>query len=90
MNISLGTKWEKFVAAKVKNGDFQTASEVLRAGLRLLEERELLKRISVSSIDDLKDKLAEAVRSLEHGEGIEGEEAFGRLRERIKGYKARE
>jgi len=89
MNISLGNKWEKFVAAKVKTGDFQTASEVLRAGLRLLEERELLKRISVSSIDELKSKLSEAIRSLENGEGIEGEEAFGRLRERIKGHKAR-
>jgi len=89
MNISLGNKWEKFVAAKVKHGDFQTASEVLRAGLRLLEERDLLKRISVSSIDELKRKLSEAISSLESGEGIDGEEAFGRLRERIKAHKAR-
>ena len=30
MNVSLGNKWERFVDAKVKSGDFQTASEVLR------------------------------------------------------------
>ena len=53
MNVSLGVKWEKFVDAKVKTGDFQTASEVLREGLRLLEERDLLKRLSVDSIDEL-------------------------------------
>jgi antitoxin ParD1/3/4 len=89
MNVSLGNRWERFVDAKVKSGDFQTASEVLRAGLRLLEERELLKRISVSSMEELKATITEAVASLDGGEGINGEEAFARLRERIKAHKAR-
>ena len=30
MNVSLGEKWEHFVEGKVKSGDYQTASEVLR------------------------------------------------------------
>ena len=34
MNVSLGEKWEQFVESKVKSGDYQTASEVLRDGLR--------------------------------------------------------
>lgn len=89
MNVSLGTRWEQFVDAKVKSGDFQTASEVLREGLRLLEEKDLLKRISVSSLDDLKEKLTEGITSLERGEGIKGEEAFRRLRLRIKDRKTR-
>jgi len=89
MNVSLGSKWERFVDAKVKSGDFQTASEVLREGLRLLEEKEFLKRISISSSDDLKKKLLEGIASLDRGEGIEGEVAFSRLRERIKERKAR-
>ena len=38
MNVSLGQKWEHFVADKVNSGDYQTASEVLRDGLRLLEK----------------------------------------------------
>jgi len=89
MNVSLGTKWERFVDAKVRSGDFQTASEVLREGLRLLEEKEVLKRISVSSLEELRTKLMEGVSSLEKGQGIEGEEAFRLLRERIKRRKTR-
>jgi putative addiction module CopG family antidote len=36
MNVSLGDKWEGYVEKKVKSGDFQTASEGLREGLRFL------------------------------------------------------
>jgi antitoxin ParD1/3/4 len=65
MNVSLGTKWERFVEDKVSNGDYQTASEVLRDGLRLLEKQELLKRISVQSLPELEAKLVKAVESIE-------------------------
>lgn len=84
MNVSLGEKWDNFVAGKVKSGDFQTASEVLREGLRLLEKEELLKRISVSSLAELEGKLLEAAQSLDAGKGVEGEKAFARLRARSK------
>ena len=50
MNVSLGQKWDQFVAGKVESGDFQTASEVLREGLRLLEKEELLKKADVLGI----------------------------------------
>ena len=89
MNVSLGNKWERFVDAKVKSGDFQTASEVLREGLRLLEEKELLKRISVSSLGELKQKLLEGMASLDRGHGIDGEKAFVPLRRRANDRKAR-
>ncbi len=89
MNVSLGTKWERFVDSKVRHGDFQTASEVLREGLRLLEERDLLKRISVSSLDELKQELIKGIDGLDRGEGVEGEHAFRRLRNRRKDGKAR-
>ena len=84
MNVSLGNKWERFVDAKVRSGDFQTASEVLREGLRLLEEKDLLKRISVSSLAELKQKLLQVIGSLDSGQGIEGEHAFDLLRQRGK------
>jgi antitoxin ParD1/3/4 len=89
MNVSLGQKWEGFVDSKVKSGDFQTASEVLREGLRLLEEKDLLKRISVSSMAELQEKLLAGIASLDRGEGIEGEEAFKHLRQRAQGSKKR-
>lgn len=40
MNLSIGPRWEKFVEEVVKDGRYGSASEVVREGLRLVEERE--------------------------------------------------
>jgi antitoxin ParD1/3/4 len=40
MNVSIGPRWEVFVEAAVKSGRYGSASEVVREGLRLVEERE--------------------------------------------------
>lgn len=40
MNVSLGERWEKFVEQTVREGRYGSASEVVREGLRLVEERE--------------------------------------------------
>lgn len=39
-SISLGRHFEKFISAQVATGRFGTASEVVRAGLRMLAEEE--------------------------------------------------
>ena len=39
-SISLGDYFDNFVRSSVLNGRFKNASEVIRAGLRLLEEEE--------------------------------------------------
>jgi len=72
------------VADKVNSGDYQTASEVLRDGLRLLEKESLLKQISVGSLPELEAKLLKAAESLDAGRGVDGEAAFARLRQRSK------
>jgi len=40
MNVSIGARWEGFVASIVEQGRYGSASEVVREGLRLVEERE--------------------------------------------------
>ena len=40
MNVSIGRRWEGFVEGAVKSGRYGSASEVVREGLRLVEERE--------------------------------------------------
>jgi antitoxin ParD1/3/4 len=40
MNVSIGERWELFVDQAVKAGRYSSASEVVREGLRLVEERE--------------------------------------------------
>ncbi len=84
MNVSLGKKWDRFVSEKVTSGDFQTASEVLREGLRLLEKDELLKKISVASLPELEARLLEAADSLDRGKGVDAKLVFARLRQRSK------
>ena len=53
-SVTLGPHFEKFIAHQIAQGRFGTASEAIRAGLRLLEEREI--------------KLAALRRSLVEGE----------------------
>lgn len=40
-SVSLDDHFVTFLAAQVVSGRYQTSSEVIRAGLRLLEEREI-------------------------------------------------
>jgi antitoxin ParD1/3/4 len=54
LNVSLTPELEQFVQSRVASGRYQTASEVIREGLRLLEERE---RARETALEELRAQL---------------------------------
>ncbi len=89
MNVSLTPELQKFVKKEVSSGLYQTASEVVRAGLRRLKaEREVrLSQVPPATLEELERQLLQAVKSLDAGKGVDGEEVFQRLRKRMKGVR---
>ncbi len=85
MNVSLTPELTKFVEKEVASGLYQTASEVVRAGLRRLKEEKAV-RLSQTprTLEELETHLLQSIGRLDRGEGIDGEEVFRRLRRRIK------
>ena len=67
MNVSIGERWELFVDNALKNGRYGSASEMVREGLRLVEERE-------AKLEALRQTLN---ASIERG-GAHSDEAVGR------------
>jgi antitoxin ParD1/3/4 len=79
MNISLTPELEQMVGDKVKSGRYASASEVIREGLRLLEEQEQLKQQRLAEVRQTIDR---GLEQLERGLGIPGPEARTHLRQR--------
>lgn len=50
MNVSLTQQLENFVSEQVREGRYQSASEVVREGLRLLAKREEADRIKLDAL----------------------------------------
>ncbi len=55
-SITLGSHFDEFISERVKNGRYGSASEVVRAGLRLLETNE-------TKLEALRAMLAEGEKS---------------------------
>jgi antitoxin ParD1/3/4 len=55
-SVSLGTYFDEFVQSRISEGRFKNVSEVIRAGLRLLEEEE-------SKVAALKNAIQEGIDS---------------------------
>ena len=72
MNISLTPELERLVDDKVKTGRYASASEVVREGLRLLEEQDETKQLRLAEV---RRKIDRGIEQLDRGLGIPGPEA---------------
>ncbi len=86
MNVHLGPVLDDFVAGLLESGYYQTQSEVLREGLRLLKEREDLKQLRLS---DLRKEIAIGSEQADRGEFVDGPAAFAKIRDRSAQRKKR-
>jgi antitoxin ParD1/3/4 len=82
LNVSLTPELEKFIEGRVSSGRYQTASEVVREGLRLLELQE---RDRDEAHKALKSKLRKAADEADRGELADGEEFIEKLLARLGG-----
>lgn len=90
MNVSLTPELEKFVEKEVSSGLYQTASEVVRAGLRRLKvEQELRMARLPATLEELEAQLLQSVEALDAGKGVPSDEALRRLRKRMRGQRAK-
>ena len=66
MNVSLTPELERLVNQKVSSGLYNSASEVIRAGLRLLEEQDAFKR---AQLDNLRRDVQVGFDQIRQGKG---------------------
>lgn len=84
LNVSLTPQLEDFIRQKVNSGKYHSASEVVREGLRLLEERDVIRTAKLEALRkeiqagldsgpatplDMEEIKAEARRQYENAQG---------------------
>jgi antitoxin ParD1/3/4 len=84
MNVSLTPELEKLVTRKVESGLYQSASEVIREGLRLLDNQDRLREIH---LDEIRKKVQTGLDQLDRGEGIPGDEAYARMKQASREFR---
>jgi antitoxin ParD1/3/4 len=76
MNVHLTPELEQMIQNKVRTGRYNSASEVMREALRLMDERDQMKEMQK---EELRKKIAAGLKSLEEGRFVDGEAVFARL-----------
>ena len=78
MAVSLTPEIEKLLNEKVKSGLYQSPSEMIREGLRLLEERDRLYQVRLT------DLRREIKKGIESGPSVPGAQVFRELRAKAR------
>ena len=73
----IGDHFEAFIKEQIQHGRYASASEVVRDGLRALEDRE---RLRAAKLEALRTEIQ---RGADSGAGIPAEAVFAEVRKRI-------
>lgn len=84
MNVSLTPELEQIVDQKVKSGLYNSASEVVREGLRLLQQRDEMREAKLNA---LRAEIQKGIDSLEAGRFRPASEAMADIKERLMSKK---
>ena len=79
LNISLTPQLERFINARVASGRYQSASEVVREGLRLLQERDERRQ---EALEELRQFITVGLEEARRGELLDGEQLMADLLQR--------
>jgi antitoxin ParD1/3/4 len=71
-SVTIGEHFSSFIGSKIEEGRFESTSEAVRAGLRLLEEDE-------AKLTAIRAKLAIGEAQLDRGEFVNGDEFIKEL-----------
>lgn len=77
MNVSLTPQLENFIKQKVSSGLYNSASEVIREALRLLGDRDNLRKIK---LEELHRDIKEGIDQADRGDLLNGKAVFDELR----------
>ena len=73
MNVNLGDTLEQFITDLLESGLYQSQSEVVREGLRLLKEREDLRKVRLAQ---LRGEIDKGIQQLGSGDYQTHDEEF--------------
>ena len=82
-SVALGDHFEAFIKEQVKSGRYNNASEVVRAGLRLLEDAAAKREGDERKLKALDEAIARGLADAEAGRMIPLDEAMTILRDRL-------
>jgi antitoxin ParD1/3/4 len=80
MNVSLTPELERYISELVEAGRYRSASEVVRAAVRTLQDQEEERRVKLKA---LRQSIDRGLKELDSGERVPADEVFEQILEAL-------
>ena len=77
-SVALGNHFESFIKQQLESGRFNNTSEVIREGLRMLEDQEKLRQLKLEVLR------SEVMKGVNSGSGKPADEVLDRLEKKYR------